>query len=36
MHIDLAFEVLTLDGQVFSARRLLGRATILGLLRYLG
>jgi len=36
VHIDLDFEVLTLDGQVFSARQLLGRPTILVLLRYLG
>ena len=34
--VDLAFEVLTLDGEVYPASRLLGRPTILVLLRYLG
>jgi len=36
VQIDLDFELLTLDGEVFNARRLLGRPTILVLLRYLG
>ena len=36
MQIDLDFELLSLDGEIFNARRLLGRPTILVLLRYLG
>jgi len=36
VQIDLDFELLTLDGEVFNAGRLLGRPTILVLLRYLG
>jgi hypothetical protein len=36
MRIDLNLELFTLDGEVFPARRLLGRPTILVLLRYLG
>jgi len=36
MQIDLDFDLRTLDGQIFDARRLLGRPTILVLLRYLG
>ena len=36
MQIDIDFDLLTLDGEVFNARRLLGRPTILVLLRYLG
>jgi hypothetical protein len=36
VRIDLDFELMTLDGQIFPARRLLGRPTILVLLRYLG
>jgi len=35
MQIDIDFDLLTLDGEVFNARRLLGRPTILVLLRYL-
>lgn len=34
--VDLDFDVLTLDGEVYPASRLLGRPTILVLLRYLG
>ena len=36
MRIDLDFDLLTVDGDVFHSRRLLGRPTILVLLRYLG
>jgi len=36
VRIDLDFDLMTLDGQIFAARRLLGRPTILVLLRYLG
>jgi hypothetical protein len=36
VRIDLDFDLMTVDGEVFPARRLLGRATILILLRYLG
>jgi hypothetical protein len=36
MRIDLDFELRTTDGSPFPARRLLGRPTILILLRYLG
>jgi hypothetical protein len=36
VRIDLDFDVLTVEGQAFPARRLLGRPTILVLLRYLG
>jgi hypothetical protein len=36
VRIDLDFELMTLDGEAFPARRLLGRPTILVLLRYLG
>jgi len=36
VRIDLEFELITVDGAVFPARRLLGRPTILILLRYLG
>jgi hypothetical protein len=36
VRIDLDFDLMTLDGEVFPARRLLGRPTILVLLRYLG
>ena len=36
VQIDLDFDLLTVDGEVFAARRLLGRPTILVLLRYLG
>lgn len=36
MKVDLAFDLRTLDGDVFAARRLLGAPTILVLLRYLG
>jgi len=34
--IDLDFALITVDGVVFPAHRLLGRPTILILLRYLG
>jgi hypothetical protein len=34
--IDLDFDLVTVEGEVFNARRLLGRPTILILLRYLG
>lgn len=34
--IDLDFDLLTLNGEAFPARRLLGRPTIVVLLRYLG
>jgi len=36
VRIDLNFDVMTVDGEAFPARRLLGRSTILILLRYLG
>jgi len=36
VRIDLDFDIITVDGDVFLARRLLGRPTILILLRYLG
>ena len=36
VQIDLDFDLVTLGGEVFPARRLLGRPTILVLLRYLG
>ncbi len=36
VRIDLDFDLVTLDSEVFPARRLLGRPTILVLLRYLG
>ncbi len=36
MRIDLDFDLTTMDGQVFPARELLGKPTILVLLRYLG
>jgi hypothetical protein len=36
MQIDLDFDLLTVDGEVFHAIRLLGRPTVLVLLRYLG
>lgn len=36
VRIDLDLELFTLDGEVFPVRRLLGRPTILVLLRYLG
>ena len=36
MPIDLDFDLLTVDGEGFHASRLLGRPTILILLRYLG
>ena len=36
VRIDLSFDLMTLDGEAFPARRLLGRPTILVLLRYLG
>ena len=36
VRIDLDFDLMTVDGNVFPARRLLGRPTILILLRYLG
>jgi hypothetical protein len=36
MQIDLDVDLLTLDGEVFNARRLLARPTVLILLRYLG
>lgn len=36
MRIDLDFDLLTVDGRVFAARGLLGRPTVLVLLRYLG
>ncbi len=36
VRIDLDFDLMTLDGQIFPASRLLGRPTILVLLRYLG
>ena len=36
VRIDFDFDLMTLDGEVFPARRLLGRPTILVLLRYLG
>jgi len=36
VRIDLDFDLMTVDGDVFPAHRLLGRPTILVLLRYLG
>jgi hypothetical protein len=36
VQIDLDFDLMTVDGGVFPARELLGRPTILVLLRYLG
>jgi hypothetical protein len=36
VRIDLDFDLMTLDGRIFPASRLLGRPTILVLLRYLG
>ncbi len=36
MRIDLNLDLFTLDGEVFPGHRLLGRPTILVLLRYLG
>ncbi len=36
VRIDLDFDLMTPDGQVFPTSRLLGRPTILVLLRYLG
>lgn len=36
VRIDLNLDLFTLDGEVFPVRRLLGRPTILVLLRYLG
>jgi hypothetical protein len=36
VRIDLDFDLTTVDGQVFPAHRLLGRPTILILLRYIG
>ena len=36
LRIDLDFDLQTVDGEVFPARGLLGRPTILVLLRYLG
>lgn len=36
MRIDLEFDLFTVDGEVFHASRLLGRPTVLVLLRYLG
>jgi hypothetical protein len=36
VRIDLDFDVMTVDGGAFPATRLLGRPTILILLRYLG
>ena len=36
MPIDLDFDLLTVDGEGFHGSRLLGRPTILVLLRYLG
>jgi hypothetical protein len=36
MQIDLGFDLLTVEGDPFPAHRLLGRPTILILLRYLG
>ncbi len=36
VRIDLDFDLMTLDGQIFPASRLFGRPTILVLLRYLG
>jgi hypothetical protein len=36
VRIALDFDLITVDGEVFPARRLLGRPTILILLRYLG
>ncbi len=36
VRIDLDLDLFTLDGDVFPVRRLLGRPTILVLLRYLG
>jgi hypothetical protein len=36
MRIDLDFDLMTIDGWVFRGYELLGRPTILVLLRYLG
>jgi hypothetical protein len=36
VRIDLDFDLVTVDGKVFPARELLGRPTVLVLLRYLG
>jgi len=36
VRINLDFDLITVDGNVYPARRLLGRPTILILLRYLG
>jgi hypothetical protein len=36
MPIDLDFDLVTVEGEMFHASRLLGRPTILVLLRYLG
>jgi len=36
VRIDLDFDLVTVQGELFPARRLLGRPTILVLLRYLG
>ncbi len=36
MRVDLDFDLFTTDGHPFPARGLLGRPTILVLLRYLG
>jgi len=36
MRIDLDFDLMTVEGKAFRARELLGRPTILVLLRYLG
>jgi hypothetical protein len=36
VRIDLDFDLMAVDGNVYPARRLLGRPTILILLRYLG
>jgi hypothetical protein len=36
VRIDLDFDLMTVDGKVFRARELLGRPTVLVLLRYLG
>jgi hypothetical protein len=36
INVDLDFDLLTVEGEVFHANRLIGRPTILVLLRYLG
>ena len=36
VRIDLDFDLMTVDGNIYPAHRLLGRPTILILLRYLG